>query len=254
MVCVPAGEFLFGLNSNRLLDMNISDSYEEALVYLPEFRIDRTPVTYKKYREFIVDTDYSPPIRDRRRCLDMRFRKYLWGLDKNYSDGLSDMPVVFVAWYDAYAYCEWSGMSLPTELEWEKAAQGVDGRSYPWGEDDDIDKFCNGSHRSASASRRELSSVISHPQGVSPYGCLDMMGNAREWCNDTYYNHHNSTSANYSASGHILTRYLKDPDGNDAYSVGRVMKGTGYSLPIAHVSDRYPEDPWECSPFNGFSL
>ena len=103
-----------------------------------------------------------------------------------------------------------------------------------------------------SASRRELTTVTSHPQGVSPYGCLDMMGNAREWCNDTYFNDHNSTSANYLASGRILTRYLKDPDGDDAYSVGRVMKGTGFSLPIVHVSDLHPEDPWECSPFNGF--
>ena len=88
-------------------------------------------------------------------------------------------PVTNVSWHEASAYAAWLGARLPTSLEWEKAARGPAGLMYPWGEMFDSNR-CN----SAEGAHASTTSVWAFPEGRSPYGCWDMVGNVFEWCLD----------------------------------------------------------------------
>jgi serine/threonine-protein kinase len=148
MVRVPAGKFLYG------------DEKEER--ELPEFWIDKTPVTNAEYAQFVDATGHDPPLR--------------WK-GKTPSKDIADRPVTYVSWHDAAAYAEWAGKQLPTEEEWEKAARGTDGREYPWGNQKPTPELCNFGMKEWSATSVGKYS----PQGDSPYGCVDMAGNVWEW-------------------------------------------------------------------------
>jgi len=147
MVRVPAGKFLYG------------DDRRE--VELPEFWIDKAPVTNAEYARFVAETRHKPPAH--------------WE-GKTPAKKIADHPVVNVSWDGATAYAAWAGGFLPTEEEWEKAARGTDGREYPWGE------WAEGRCNSKKAGIGGTTPVGKYsPQGDSPYGCVDMAGNVWEW-------------------------------------------------------------------------
>ena len=155
MVYVPAGPFLMG-------DADLNNNPRRT-VTLDAFWIYKTPVTVAQYRKFCQATGRAMPPAP------------FWGWKDNH-------PVVNVTWDGAKAYCDWAGAALPTEAQWEKAARGTDGRTYPWG-----DKWESGNLWSSVGQRKMgTAPVASFPSGASPYGCLDMAGNVWQWCADWY--------------------------------------------------------------------
>lgn len=167
MALISAGEFLMG--SVPGLDQAARiDEYPQHSLYLPDYYMAKTPVTKAQYAAFVQATGYRQPTR--------------WENGQPPADK-QDHPVVHVSWDDAVAYCRWFSRStglvyrLPTEAEWEKAARGTDGRIYPWGNQWDGSR-CN----TPESVLNHTTPVGAYPNGASPYGLLDMVGNVWEWC------------------------------------------------------------------------
>jgi serine/threonine-protein kinase len=157
MVYVPRGEFEMGA-------MGGGDTGRLPIhtVALDGFWLDRTEVTNGQYKQCVAAGQCEPS-------------RYA---DISMLNG-ENQPVVAVSWYDAQAYCEWAGGTLPTEAQWEYAARGSENRAYPWGEDRpdcDIANYleCVGT----------TATVGSYPDGVSWCGALDLAGNVYEWVAD----------------------------------------------------------------------
>ena len=110
MILIPAGEFIRGTNER------LPDEGPEHKMNAASFYIDKYEVTKLQYQYSLQFTKRPAPD-------DF--------VDGHYPEGKADHPVTFVSWYDAKAYCEWAGKRLPTDVEWEKAARGTDGRTFP---------------------------------------------------------------------------------------------------------------------------
>ena len=170
-VHVPAGVFLMGSAESDADAWGHKSPQHE--VYLDAFWIDRTEVTNGMYARCVDAGACQPPI--------VISGLGSWTRSSYYGNAsYTDYPVIYVDWHQAEAYCAWTGRRLPTEAEWEKAARGVDGRSYPWGEGIDCARAnftgCEG----------DTTRAGSYPAGASPYGALDMAGNVWEWVEDWY--------------------------------------------------------------------
>jgi len=192
LVYLPAGEFIMG-STRAQVDAAIADKQPEVRelwravfeaempqrrVQLSAYWIGRTPVTVAQYRRFCAATGKVMPSRP------------YWGWK-------ADHPIVHVSWDDAKAYCDWAGLVLPTEAQWEKAARGTDGRAYPCGNTFDAAKcVC-----SVVGRRTSTEPVGSMPSGASIYGCLDMAGNVWQWCSDWYDEKYYATAPSRNPTG-----------------------------------------------------
>lgn len=251
MAFIPGSEFLMGSPDDGL---SYDDEGPQRMVYVGSFLIDRHEVTNALYQQFVVATGHPPP-----RHQKSEFT--LW-VDETPLPGSEQHPVVNVSWEDAVAYCKWQSKRLPTEAEWEKAARGLDGHRYPWGNDWDLMRansasywaghtieFKDGkewkafwitgdgariSHERGLKGEILTMPVGSFPDGASPYGLLDMAGNVSEWVQDWY--------EPYS----YLNASLSDPQGPNGQLL-KVVRGGSWLKPARNLraSDRdygYPAD------------
>jgi formylglycine-generating enzyme required for sulfatase activity len=153
-VTIPTGEFVFGEERRR--------------IRLPEFQISKFPVTNQQYQSFLAANPRHPaPLNWQGRTAPMSRLRH---------------PVVGVSLHDALAFCRWLGCRLPMVEEWEKAARGEDGRTFPWGEDWQEGKYCNNWETQIGGT----SPVDRFAEGVSPYGVWDMAGNVWEWTDSEF--------------------------------------------------------------------
>lgn len=188
MVLVPAGEFVMGSEDF----LSYVDERPEHLVNLDSFWIYKFEVTNLQYARFLnargnQQVNGVPWFNQDNNSANLYLADDRWHAKK----GFQNHPVVHVTWFGAQAYCRWAGCRLPTEAEWEKAARGPDGWIYPWGnylED----------RRLANFSSNRTAPVGDYPEGASPYGAMDMVGNVWEWVADWYdfYNNRRNSQTN----------------------------------------------------------
>ncbi|HET9961066.1 MAG TPA: formylglycine-generating enzyme family protein [Nitrospiraceae bacterium] len=178
MVRIPAGEFLMGSDSGE------QDERPAHRVYLAAFAIDRYEVTVAEFAEFMAAQAVEPPF------------KWAEARKANHRD----KPVAGVDWFDARDYCRWRGKRLPTEAEWEKAARGTDGRTYPWGEDRPTKAHTNAGQMKWTG-YDSLARVGRYERGQSPYGVHDMAGSLWEWVADWYEQTYYSSSPDVNPIG-----------------------------------------------------
>lgn len=166
-VLVEKGEFWMG--SDKAKDPKArNNELLQHKVTLDDYFIGKYPVTNKQYAVFAKATDKAFSI----------------------PNGKANHPVMVVAWHDASTFCSWLNkaqnkykIALPTEAQWEKAARGADGLIYPWGNTPKPNKtLCNFDNNENGTTPVGKYS----PQGDSPYGCADMVGNVWEWCADWF--------------------------------------------------------------------
>ncbi|WP_166831702.1 bifunctional serine/threonine-protein kinase/formylglycine-generating enzyme family protein [Thalassoroseus pseudoceratinae] len=176
-VFVPAGTFQAGCtveSARQMVAALAISNIEKAVTWLTSqppitvrtdaFRISRSPITNAQYAEFVNATNAPPP-------------SHWPGTQPHAAD--RNKPVTQISRLDAEAFCEWAGHRLPTRFEWEKAARGTDGRTYPWGNVFDASR-CQCAENQAEG----VTEVDQFLDGASPYGLLQACGNVWEWIAD----------------------------------------------------------------------
>jgi formylglycine-generating enzyme required for sulfatase activity len=210
-VTIPAGVFWMGSRKEpgflgRIFGTATVTTPADAQAYdnetpqhqvnLPAYRIGRVPVTVAQFGEFIKATRHKTTADEQGSAFAWNGKEWAdvkganWAHPRGPESDVAqkaDHPVTCVSWQDAQAFCRWaseqSGQSirLPSEAEWEKAARGVDGRIWPWGNEPPTDSRCNFNNKVG-----DTTPVGRYPSGASPYGCLDMAGNVWEWTSSLF--------------------------------------------------------------------
>ena len=194
MVTIPAGGFNFKVTGVEIegytwKGLDFQYPWEDSArrshsrrMKMTTFHIDKYPVTHAEFRKFIDATDYRP--KDDHNFL----RDWVRGAPRK---GWEKKPVTWVSIEDARAYAAWAGKRLPHEWEWQYAAQGSDGRLYPWGNDWSVAKM------PPKSKAREMpvpADVDAHPEGASPFGVMDLIGNVWQWT-DEFSDEHTRAAA-----------------------------------------------------------
>jgi len=222
LVLIPAGEFIMGDNkaekSNKAGEFgNVKpwylDEHPEHKVKLPSYYIEEHEVTNLQYLAYVAASGMSPPDHWRSTGYVLRLKMdalnslpieklqqlaaNIFMIDKDTRKmtkeelikditeklvAIDNLPVIFVTWQQASNYCEWVGLRLPSEKEWEKAARGAKGLEFPWG--NEYKKHM--SNTGAEQWEMGVAPIESYPTDKSPYGIFDLAGNVSEWTADWY--------------------------------------------------------------------
>jgi formylglycine-generating enzyme required for sulfatase activity len=245
MKVISGGEFLMGTSDEQIALLNKREDWaqewheegnffiEQPMHYveLSPFRIGKYPITNLEYSSFIWDCNYKVP----KGWIGFRF-----------PEGMERYPVVGVSWKDASTYCEWLSSKtnipfrLPNEAEWERAARGVDGRIYPWG--DEFDPWRANTIESGLEGACSVDAYI--PAGLTAEGVAGMSGNIWDW-----------------TSSRLLTYpFHLEPSPEELKSVdirkGYVVRGGAwyYSRKLARCTTREVYPPDYTSPALGFRI
>jgi formylglycine-generating enzyme required for sulfatase activity len=170
MVIVPGGSITFTYTTNEDF-MPYPGINTPVTTVIDSFMIDKYPVTNQQYYDFLVSSGYVP-------ADTSNFLRH-WD-NGTFRPGQEKYPVVYVSREDMVAYARWAGKRLPSQAEWQLAAQGTDGRKWPWGDEFYGTRCNNGFDRPTP--------VDAFVKGGSPYGVLDLVGNVWQATNDMYFN------------------------------------------------------------------
>ena len=201
LVYIPSGDFSMGSLAGP------ADEQPVHTVKLDSYYIDKTEVTNGMYSLCVAAGACLKPM--------------VFSSNTHYGyyffEPYISFPVIALKWSSAETYCTWAGRRLPTEAEWEKAARGTDGRTYPWGND-----LPNKTLLNFNSPLGDTVTVGSYPSGASPYGVLDMAGNVTEWVADWYAADYYGSSPSSNPTGPIQGDYKVLRGGSwhsDEYSV-----------------------------------
>lgn len=190
---IPAGAFILGSAPGEESPATIAHAKAmgpnseapQCRLILPAFYLGVFAVTNEQFALFLSESRPNPQV----------LRKWLPRLGRilppaestagyRVEGGYEEYPIVHVSWFGADSYAKWAGLRLPREIEWEKAARGTDGRTFPWGGNWDASRL---SWPDQSSGRVDAGAPVdAHSEGCSPYGIFQMLGNVEEWCSDLY--------------------------------------------------------------------
>jgi serine/threonine-protein kinase len=217
LVCIPSGDFIMGSKDTNLIAKKKAEELLFEKIYLDAYWIDQTEVSVEQFQKFVNDTDYITDAEKDHSGHTMNVIENTWSINSK-ADWLhphgtseeekSDHPVTQVSWNDAVAYCEWAGRTLPTEAQWEKAARGTNGYSFPFEYDRQYVYCLNSNFSDQSLGAKwskdgcddgykytapiyedfycrsylgECASVLDNP-----YNLYNMLGNVTEWVRDDW--------------------------------------------------------------------
>lgn len=226
LVEIPAGKVWIGCDENNNAGFSCwGDELPLHQVSVDAFVIDKFEVTNAQYTLCVTNGACAVPY----------YQRSATRPDYYSNEEYANYPKVAVSWFEASDYCEWAGGRLPTEAEWVRAARGGDKRVYPWGDetpdclkantlDENTGKLCLG----------DTAPVGSYPEGASPFGVMDMVGNAWEWTADWYHKDY------YSLSPEL------NPQGPEQ-GVNKVVHGGGfdYGWKLSRIAYTTDHDPAE---------
>lgn len=249
MILIPAGNFTMGSDIKDALaeckkhrsDCQrrwFEDEIPSQVTYLKDFYIDRYEVTNALYNTCVLAEECNLPLQNRSAS------------HASYFDNpqFANHPVIYVNWEMANDYCQWRGGRLPTEMEWEKAARGTNGTTYPWGNDfnGEYSNFCDTNCATPDLNKdyndgyEETAPVDSYFKGASPDGVYNMSGNVQEWVQDWYKAYPGGS-----------------PTGSDFFSppeTYRVVRGGTWKskIDLLRTANRDPMEPEDANDQTGF--